>query len=112
MTTTTHSLTIAGGLLGHALTALGQHIADEQLMAPSTIVLEENPLELIACVSNSWQAWLDTVLIDDEHNAYREPANGILEPFFVTTWKVRLPNSGVRITLRAHRPLPLRAVHA
>lgn len=97
-----------------ALQMIGLHIQEHDLPCPTGIEVDDHPREQIE-VRLGWNpdaldAWLDTVVVDDEHNVLREPRDGILEPYFSTRFDVRLPNTGLRFVLVALRDLPVRPV--
>lgn len=97
-----------------ALHAIAYHMAEHDLPVPLGIILEDHPTERVevrlGASPDRLSAWLDSVVVDDEHNALREPADGQLEPYFSTRFDVRLPDTGVRLVLVALRDLPVRPV--
>lgn len=97
-----------------AMIALGKHMQRHQLPAPLDIEVDQHTstIRLVLLGNHSHEEWLNSVHVDDEHNLYELPPTGELEPFFRTTWDVRLPDSGIRVQLRGSRPLPLSAVSA
>lgn len=99
-----------GGLVGHAFVCLGHHMATHRLPHPHDVLVDHDPLTItVALRRGTWQAWLDTVVLDAEENEWRDDA--LLGTYLVTRWKVRLDN-GLQITLRAPREVPLTAVSA
>lgn len=97
-----------------ALVALGQHMAKHQLPAPLDIEVDQHTgiIRLVLVGFSTHEQWLNSVHVDEENNAYQLPPTGALEPYFRTTWDVRLPDTGIRLQLRGSRPLPLTAVSA
>lgn len=98
-----------------ALAAIARHMTEHQLPVPHTIEADvdargEHIVLHLGSKAPALTAWLDTVAIDDEHSTYRDPADGQLEPYLVSVFDVRLPDSGLRLRLRAFRDLPLRLV--
>lgn len=98
-----------------ALLAIATHIHEHHLPAPHTIEADvdahgEHIVLHLGSKAPTLAAWLDTVAVDDEHSTYREPRDGQLEPYLVSVFDVRLPDTGFRVRLRAFRDLPLRLV--
>ena len=97
-----------------AMHAITGHMIDHDLPVPMEI--EPRPDEQIIRIYLRGLAthdeWLNSVDVDRENNEYRTPRPGELEPFFRTTWTVRLPDLGVRLELVGSRPLPFSVVSA
>lgn len=97
-----------------ALMAIGHHMQAHNLPAPLGIEVDDHPVERIE-IRLGWSrdrvdAWLDSVVVDAEHNTYVPAESGRLEPYFRTRFDVRLPDIGVRLVLVACRQLPLALV--
>lgn len=97
-----------------ALEAIAAHIRENHLPAPLSIEshLTNRQIVVVLAGYSTHPAWLSSVAIDAEDNEYRAPHAGTFEPYFRTTWDVRLPDTGLRVALRGSRPLPLSVVSA
>lgn len=104
-TTATNTTARSGGLVGHAFVCLGHHMAQHRLPHPTDVLVDHDPLRItVALRRDAWAAWLGSVIVDAEKNEHAE--DPILGRYVVTTWKVRLPDTGVVVTLRARRDVP------
>ena len=93
-----------------ALEAIALHMREHHLPVPAEIRRSLfGPLGVEIVLEHwdgDWQAWLASVLVDNEHNEYRPADETIPEPRLRTRWLVRLPDTGTRCSLIASRSLP------
>lgn len=106
MTETRSTQGSQSGVFAHALEAIANHIATHQLPAPRDIsrpVFGPLGIEVVLDPFEDWRTWIDSVVVDAEHNEDRPADQDVPYDRIRTRWMVRLPDSGVRLSILSSR---------